>query len=186
VQVVYLSYHPRDPVGFWVREFFSVELENRLSLVGVEIPVVGTESVPAGEHTDHGILANLLATVIFIPVLSGNYLRNKWSPWEWACIHQLRPDRAIIPVQFSDTKRLSADIRSRKPAVNFEGATGSTPAWKNTTRYEEVFVPMVQSLAELVADRIDEVGPPKPPPNFEPPRILPPMPMPVIEQRRTA
>jgi hypothetical protein len=183
---VFVSYHSKDPVGFWVREFFVVELKNWLDQQFPDREASlswDRETIEVGDEIEQKIITALSATTIFVPVLSPSYFnQSRWCKWEWQCFQTWRPN-AMMPVLFYNIHSLPPEVQAIRMA-DFTKANSSFPGWRNSESYGS-FQSMVREFAQQVARRIKATTPPNGfPPDFEPPPLPPPAGTPPIGQRR--
>lgn len=185
---VFVSYHSKDPVGFWVREFFVKELREWLDQQFPDRAAsvfFDREAVEVGDKIDASIIAALARTVIFVPVLSPSYFnQSRYCAWEWQCFHTWRPT-AVMPVLFYNRDALPAEVQGVKMA-DFSSVNAAWPAWRESRDYG-VFKTLVRDFAQEVARRSSKL-PPLPDSGFPPDFKLPPLPpargMPPIDQRQ--
>jgi hypothetical protein len=185
---VFVSYHSKDPVGFWVREFFVKELRDWLDQQFPDRAAsvfFDREAIETGEVINSAIVAALSRTVIFVPILSPSYFnQSRYCAWEWQCFHRWRPS-AVMPVLFYNRDALPPDVQGVKMA-DFSSVNAAWPAWRESRDYG-MFKALVRDFAQEVARRwikqpaLPENGFPS---DFQLPP--PPMPrgMPPIDQRQ--
>jgi hypothetical protein len=187
---VFLSYHTKDPVGYWVRQFFATELSNWLDQ---QFPERASQvffdrtDIYSGDKIADKLLDALERSRVFVPVLSTSYFsQSLWCKWEWQCFRKLRED-GIMPVLYYKKELLPIEAQELHMA-DFSRYNQAFPAFPKTEPYG-AFQALVMDFAQQVATKISTMPaiPPGRPPGFTPPSPPARQNMPVrpqITQRR--
>jgi hypothetical protein len=184
---VFISYHSKAPVGYWVREFFALELKDWLDQQ-FERPAevfYDRESIEVGDRIQDTLKTALEASRMFVPVLSPSYFnQSKWCPWEWKCFQTSHPT-AVMPVLYYNRASLPLEVQNIK-MCDFSEVNAAFPAFKRSVKYGR-FQERVRAFAEDLAARLRKLdGNPTVPFGPMPPPGAPPGVPPIDQQRLVA